>query len=498
MAYGHYNPDEPRDERGRWTTGLATPINHFTDLQRAGVAMAMLKPALEKYGIDRTWGAPREQMEHQLAGLLRPYAGTADWSEKDFNEVAKPPETGGWNMPLARDAIIRIARAKTIDQVKEGVDQLALFIRKEGAVGWPWFLIMAEKRAARNLSSFIGDSRTLPDSPLRQKLVAKATKKARKARVEWNALKQQLRAAKAARNVAATKLEAALWAASHVARDVAAVQAGRANAGPSKGIQVASADNFVPVLPAAPNVGGEPDVPLPKHKPPAPRMSPAEILDKKGYQDAEALREYLSGGNYPPTDPKFDSFAAYAFPAILYAEGGVGGNPPAGIRPSTKKSILDSPCVSKANKDVINQSDAPSIQNIDSYYRAVLDYTMGRIAPQNGYSYLSNIHDYRSRLAFADALFAVGLNGGADCIRSAIAKTYEQLNTPGGNPGETDRIGPKSFDAYVKLSENPDTRGLLITNLEEAMARIVLKGEAHPAFEGRAFHIHLYLGEPSP
>jgi len=185
-----------------------------------------------------------------------------------------------------------------------------------------------------------------------------------------------------------------------------------------------------------------------------------------------------------------DPFMAYAFPVILYAEGGYEGYPPAGITLTTYHDMLKSAAIRDEDRAAI-RNYPPTAKTIRAYYRAYLDNAMRRVVSQGGYDMLNLITDPRARLAFIDALFARGESEGPSLIRQAIKQTLEQLGRPPSLVEESGVMKSGTFDEYRKLADDPMARAKLIENLEN-----ILTGTY--GFGGRKENIHFYLDHRAP
>jgi hypothetical protein len=157
----HFNPDEPRDWHGRWTSGGDdAPMDDASDLGRAEAALACLDRALAVTG-QRVAYRGRKQAAACLARLLTPYMLSAGLSDDDFYGAFMPAGTGMSNVPLVRSAIEDLARAGTFPQIDAAAHQLADFAGRIGTGDWPLFLSLAADRVDLEHQAIAGDSRTM-------------------------------------------------------------------------------------------------------------------------------------------------------------------------------------------------------------------------------------------------------------------------------------------------------------------------------------------------
>jgi len=180
-----------------------------------------------------------------------------------------------------------------------------------------------------------------------------------------------------------------------------------------------------------------------------------------------------------------DDFMAYAFPTILFAEGGDEGYPPAGITLTAYKDMKTSSAISEDDRAAI-RSSPPNQATLVAYYRAFLDHTMREVVSRGGYEQLEQITDFRARLAFVDALFARGESQGAALIRLAIRKTLEQFKMTPWDNRETGVLKQGTFIKYRDLANDASIRDKLIENLDNLLGGL-------GAFEGRERNIKDYL-----
>jgi hypothetical protein len=207
--------------------------------------------------------------------------------------------------------------------------------------------------------------------------------------------------------------------------------------------------------------------------------------------DAEALQEQFNREYSQPEN--FDVFAAYAFPAILFAEGGFRTYPPAGITTTTYEELLKSHALSDDDKEFIKYNPVNKDTVVRYYNLYFNDALQGLHNAGGGLAALEVIKDFRARFAFADALFAAGKSKGAELIRKAIKKTLKQLHMTRWKNHETGTIKAGTLDEYRLLSENNLVQQLLIANLESLVEHYKL-GDHHP-FENRyTGNIHDFLG----
>jgi hypothetical protein len=149
----HYNPDEPRDERGRWTTGgsswRANPVRRPEPAGRAHLLLGHALASAWHQGLIREFKLPTDAEAEQFARTLRTWNAAADLDPETFHEtfthglVDKPA-----TVARLRQAAADSAEAETIGQMVDASRPLTQAIRDIGAHRWPWVREGLADRAA--------------------------------------------------------------------------------------------------------------------------------------------------------------------------------------------------------------------------------------------------------------------------------------------------------------------------------------------------------------
>jgi hypothetical protein len=152
-----YNPDEPRDERGRWTSsGLLMPNDNggwstrplrASVKERAGLlanhTYLSLPPRLR-----RDWGWDNSTTTDALSRLLPVWSRAEPLSDADFRERYLRGGTSLETTQHLRAAAVGAVHALTLGTMADAADELAAAIKTIGSHDWPRFLAVAESRTA--------------------------------------------------------------------------------------------------------------------------------------------------------------------------------------------------------------------------------------------------------------------------------------------------------------------------------------------------------------
>ena len=150
----HDNPDEPRDERGRWTTGgsswRANPVRRPGPAGRAHLLLGHALTSAWHQGLIREFKLPTEDEAGRFARTLRTWNAASDLDPETFREsftrglVDKPA-----TIARLRQAASGSAEARSIGQMVDASRPLTQAIREIGADRWPWVRErLADKAAA--------------------------------------------------------------------------------------------------------------------------------------------------------------------------------------------------------------------------------------------------------------------------------------------------------------------------------------------------------------
>jgi len=156
----HDNPDEPRDERGRWTTGgsswRANPVRRPGPAGRAHLLLGHALTSAWHQGLIREFKLPTEDEAGRFARTLRTWNAASDLDPETFREsftrglVDKPA-----TIARLRQAASGSAEARSIGQMVDAGRPLTQAIREIGADRWPWVRErLADKAAAAMPAQF--------------------------------------------------------------------------------------------------------------------------------------------------------------------------------------------------------------------------------------------------------------------------------------------------------------------------------------------------------
>ncbi len=147
----HYNPDEPRDDHGRWTTGGSSwRKNLLRDPSPIGRARTFLGHGLVgafQQGLIRNIAYPTPAEGKRMSHLLAAWTMAACLDDQSFHEhftdgLVQNPKT----LRSLRDAVARAAKAQTIGQMIEASYPLTAAIKAIGGDCWPKTLRELEDR----------------------------------------------------------------------------------------------------------------------------------------------------------------------------------------------------------------------------------------------------------------------------------------------------------------------------------------------------------------
>jgi hypothetical protein len=139
----HYNPDEPRDPHGRWTTGgsswRANPVRRPEPAGRAHLLLGHAHASAWHQGLIREFKLPTDAEAGRFARTLAAWNAASDLDPETFREhfthglVDKPV-----TVARLRQAAAGSAEAKTIGEMVDASRPLTQAIREIGAHRWPW------------------------------------------------------------------------------------------------------------------------------------------------------------------------------------------------------------------------------------------------------------------------------------------------------------------------------------------------------------------------
>ncbi len=137
----HYNPDEPRDPHGRWTTGgsswRANPVRRPEPAGRAHLLLGHAHASAWHQGLIREFKLPTDAEAGQFARTLAAWNAASDLDPETFHEtfthdlVDKPA-----TVARLRQAAAGAAQAQTIGEMVDASRPLTQAIRDIGAHRW--------------------------------------------------------------------------------------------------------------------------------------------------------------------------------------------------------------------------------------------------------------------------------------------------------------------------------------------------------------------------
>ncbi|HVJ51374.1 MAG TPA: Tox-REase-5 domain-containing protein [Aliidongia sp.] len=145
-----YNPDEPRDERGRWTSGGASwRSKGLVDRGPAGRAAALAGYAYVQLPdrLRRRAGWPDQAATARLARLIQSWNAAGRLDDADFRDRFLGSGVGITAARHLRDAAAEAVRAETSGEMSDAGRHLALAMADIGTA-WPHAQRLANEKAA--------------------------------------------------------------------------------------------------------------------------------------------------------------------------------------------------------------------------------------------------------------------------------------------------------------------------------------------------------------
>jgi hypothetical protein len=146
-----YNPEEPRDERGRWTGGGLSKWRNdkLTDRSASGRAASLAGHAYVHLPerLRRRLGWPDQSTTDRLAGLIRSWNGAANLDDDEFRERYLSGSVSALAAHHLRQAAAQAARAETKGDMAEAGRHLAAAIGAIGIDNWPYAQRSAVEKA---------------------------------------------------------------------------------------------------------------------------------------------------------------------------------------------------------------------------------------------------------------------------------------------------------------------------------------------------------------
>jgi hypothetical protein len=166
-----FNPDEPRDERGRWTgdgapalAGASWRDKPLFDKSSAGRGAALAMHAnlsmRETFRHRPRWSDPASG--ESLGRLLPRWNAAARLDDETFRDRYLGNRVGLDTVHAIRAATETAMRARTAGDMARAGSHLAIAIRAVGIENWPRFLTVAETEAAAAPASIPEEPVVLP------------------------------------------------------------------------------------------------------------------------------------------------------------------------------------------------------------------------------------------------------------------------------------------------------------------------------------------------
>ena len=514
-----YNPDEPRDERGRWTSGGASsPDWPLRDPSPAGRAWTLLGHGMLPFSLQLPTQAEAERFSRMLAA----WNAAEALDDQSFHDRF----TGALVKDLAitrllREAARNAAEARTIDQMIAASRPLARAIKAIGPNQWPTVVqaleATAESPPAQGKLILAGF--TTGETPYLETRVRASLQAAYQALLDAKKISAKVSPEDLTAMIEPLVQLLPRWDAALLDKDNevytdSAFIAQFLNKDTIKKMNENELKTIVYNLKKATTMIRDGDIRGAAQaladviaragadrwqtllKPPGqlvPRNASPAVADQADDVDRLMRRQCL------------DDFETYAFPLIFYCEGGVNADPRAGLQLPTLADALLSRAVSDDDKktilkglkidgkpiaenraldDILNdlknrhglswKNGDPKTEMIPALYGSVLNYALKKVTDAKGHDILKDIADRDARFLFADALFSSGPGAGAAKIRQAIEETWRKFNiTPESDETMPRGKASKSFmenatlKAYESLANNSTTKAFLLNTLRD-------------------------------
>ncbi len=144
----HYNPDEPRDSRGRWTSGGTSStdwaLHDPSEVGRAGTLLGH-----GRFGLYPKFVLPTVDEARDFARLLRAWNAASSLDDQSFHNLFVGDKLASLaTTRFMREAARKAAAADTIDQMIEASRPLTAAIKDIGPGRWPHVLNGLERQAS--------------------------------------------------------------------------------------------------------------------------------------------------------------------------------------------------------------------------------------------------------------------------------------------------------------------------------------------------------------
>ena len=167
----HYNPDEPRDWHGRWTTGGSswrdTPLRDPSAAGRARTLLGHARVGAWQKGVlsDVAWPTPAEAA--RFSRLLTAWNAASGLDDAPFAEwFTRGLDIGPATRDRLRQAAAGAAQARTIAQMIEASIPLTAAIKDIGGDRWPGMLKRLEDLADAAMPKVSGRVTVAPPSAI--------------------------------------------------------------------------------------------------------------------------------------------------------------------------------------------------------------------------------------------------------------------------------------------------------------------------------------------
>ena len=148
----HYNPNEPRDERGRWTIGGSSwrdaPLHDSSAVGCADLLLGHARYGLWQKGLIREFHLPTEAEARRFSQVLAAWNAASQLDDERFRDCFTRDLVDDLaTVRRMRQAAAGSVQAQTIGQMIEASYPLTAAIKTIGASRWPRVLEGLQERA---------------------------------------------------------------------------------------------------------------------------------------------------------------------------------------------------------------------------------------------------------------------------------------------------------------------------------------------------------------